>query len=236
MKILLVGEYSRLHNSLKEGLIKLNHQVNIVAPYDGFKKYDVDFLIKKRYNKGLLKKFKNLLFLLTGHDLESISIKNQIHKLKSPLSNYDIVQFINEAPFGCSAKVEKQIFDAISSWNTRPHLLSCGTDFISVNYANNNKYRYSILTPYKEGKDSAMLSSYGLKFLNPEFKQLHKHIYSVIKGVISSDLDYHIPLINHPKYLGLVANPINTNLLEYNFPTYQNQIVIFHGKIGPPWQ
>ena len=74
-----------------------------------------------------------------------------------------------------------------------------------------------------------MLSSYGLKFLNPEFKQLHKHIYSVIKGVISSDLDYHIPLINHPKYLGLVANPINTNLLEYNFPTYQNQIVIFHG-------
>ena len=31
MKVLLVGEYSRLHNSLKEGLQKLGHEVFIVG-------------------------------------------------------------------------------------------------------------------------------------------------------------------------------------------------------------
>ena len=37
MKILLVGEYSRLHNSLKEGLEKLGHDVTLVGKQDGFK-------------------------------------------------------------------------------------------------------------------------------------------------------------------------------------------------------
>ena len=43
MKILLLGEYSRLHNSLKEGLQILGHHVIIIADGDHFKKFDVDF-------------------------------------------------------------------------------------------------------------------------------------------------------------------------------------------------
>lgn len=229
MKILLVGEYSRLHNSLKEGLIKLNHEVTIVAAYDGFKEYNVDLLIKKKYRKGLLKKIKNLLFLLISIDLESLYIKKQIRRLQPRLSNFDIVQFINEAPFGCVAKIEKDIFKLISSWNTTVFLLSCGTDYVSINFANDEKLRYSILTPYKNGKDHTLLSTYGLKFLTPEFKTLHQYIYKRIKGVIASDIDYHLPLKNHPKYLGLVPNPINTNLLEYKLPQIDDKIVIFHG-------
>ena len=46
MKILLIGEYSNLHNSLKQGLLKNNHEVVLVGSGDGFKKYDVDILIK----------------------------------------------------------------------------------------------------------------------------------------------------------------------------------------------
>jgi hypothetical protein len=42
MKILLVGEYSRLHNSLKEGLAALGHTATIVGTGDDFKKYPVD--------------------------------------------------------------------------------------------------------------------------------------------------------------------------------------------------
>ncbi|WP_299364561.1 glycosyltransferase [Winogradskyella sp.] len=229
MKILLVGEYSRLHNSLKEGLVKLNHHVTIVATYDGFKKYDVDLLIEKNYQKGVLRKLKNLIFSLTGIDLESNNVKKQIQRLEPQLKDYDVVQFINEAPFGCLAKVEKDIFDLISSWNKTTFLLSCGTDYISVNFANKGNFRYSILTPYKNGKDSAQLSSYGLKFLTPKFKELHQHIYKRIKGVIASDIDYHIPLKHHPKYLGLIPNPINTELLEFKLSKIEDRIVIFHG-------
>ncbi|GAB4163380.1 MAG: glycosyltransferase [Winogradskyella sp.] len=229
MKILLVGEYSRLHNSLKEGLEQLNHDVSIVAPFDGFKKYNVDILIKKKYQNGLKQKIKNALFYLFHFDLESYNVKKQIIEHRSKLSNYDVVQFINEASFGCTPRTEKVIFDLISSWNKDIFLLSCGTDYISVSYANENKFRYSILTPYKNGIDRNYVSAYGLKYLTPKFKALHAHIYKTIKGVIASDIDYHIPLKNHPKYLGLIPNPINTNLLEFHPTILKDKIIIFHG-------
>ncbi|MBV7270429.1 glycosyltransferase [Winogradskyella luteola] len=229
MKILLVGEYSRLHNSLKEGLEKLNHDITIVAAYDGFKKYDVDLLIKKKYRRGIKKKVKNLLYRLTGFDLESYNVIQQIQQLESQLRGYDIVQFINETPFGCSAEIETKIFDFISSRNNNTYLLSCGTDYISVNYANGKNLRYSILTPYKNGKDKTNLFAYGLKFLKPEFKALHYHIYNKINGVIASDMDYHLPLQNHPKYLGLIPNPINIDNLKFEELKIKDKIIIFHG-------
>ncbi|OZV69019.1 glycosyltransferase [Winogradskyella aurantia] len=229
MKILLVGEYSRLHNSLKEGLLKLGHEVILLGANDGFKDYPVDLSIKKKYDKGFLKKFKNLLYLLFKFDLESQQIKRQILGLKPKISNYDIVQFINEASFGCTAKIEKEIFDCISSWNNNTYLLSCGSDYISINYAYQKKFRYSILTPYFKGHKTQLESSYGLKFLKPEFKSLHEFIFSKINGVIASDMDYHIPLKGHPKYLGLVPNPINTDQLIHQPLETNEKIIIFHG-------
>jgi len=228
MKILLVGEYSRLHNSLKEGLVELGHNVTIVAAQDGFKKYGIDIQIHKKYTKGLLKKIKNIIYRLTKIDLESLQVKKQVISLKPNISGYDIVQFINEASFKCTANIEKDIFDLISTWNKNVFLLSCGTDYISVKHADDDKFRYSILTPYKNGKDK-FLSSYGLKFLKPEFIELHHHIYKSIIGVIASDLDYHLPLLNHPKYLGLIPNPINTEHLEFQKLKIENEIIIFHG-------
>jgi len=228
MKILLVGEYSRLHNSLKEGLEYLNHDVTIVAAKDGFKNYDVDLPIHKRYTSGFLKKFKNLIYRFTKIDLESLYVKKQIIDLKTQLSGFDVVQFINEASFLCTPDIEKTIFDLISNWNKNVFLLSCGTDYTSVKYAHDQKLRYSILTPYLNGKDQ-FISSYGLKFLEPDFIALHHHIYKSIKGVIASDLDYHLPLLNHPKYLGLIPNPINTEQLEFKKLHIEDKIVIFHG-------
>ena len=71
MKILLVGEYSRLHNSLKEGLVLLGHEVVLVGDGDYFKNYPVDIKLKRRFQKGLGRRLKNLLFLISGFDLSS---------------------------------------------------------------------------------------------------------------------------------------------------------------------
>ena len=58
MKILLVGEFSRLHNSLKEGLQKLNHEVFLYGFNDGFKDFPIDLKLEKKFDKGFLKKIK----------------------------------------------------------------------------------------------------------------------------------------------------------------------------------
>ena len=43
MKILLLGEYSGLFNSLKEGLVELGHNVTLISDGDGFKNYPSDY-------------------------------------------------------------------------------------------------------------------------------------------------------------------------------------------------
>ena len=48
MKILLLGEYSNLHNSLKQALLKKGYEVLLVGNGDGFKKYETDVLIKSK--------------------------------------------------------------------------------------------------------------------------------------------------------------------------------------------
>ena len=71
MKVLLVGEYSHLHNSLKDGLLALDHDVFIMGQNDGFKNFPVDFPIQKKWDSGLLKKIKIAVFKISGFDISS---------------------------------------------------------------------------------------------------------------------------------------------------------------------
>ena len=88
MKILLVGEYSRLHNSLKEGLIELGYDVTIIATGDYFKNYPVDIKLYKKYNQGFSKNIKVLIYKLFKIDISSLSIRNQINANKEKLKGF----------------------------------------------------------------------------------------------------------------------------------------------------
>lgn len=229
MKILLVGEYSRLHNSLKEGLITLGHQVTIIAAGDHFKNYPVDLKLHRKYNDGFLKKVKVLLFKLFKQDITSRSLKNQFFSHKEKLKGFDVVQLINESPLGIVPKYEKEIISFLKKNNKKLFLLSCGTDYISVKHSLDKKSRYSILDPFFNGKSTKKDFSAILKYLEPNFKDLHDFVYKNIEGVIASDLDYHIPLKEHPKYLGLIPNPINIEKLTFIPLTIPEKIIIFLG-------
>ncbi|QDO92548.1 glycosyltransferase family 1 protein [Formosa sediminum] len=229
MKILLIGEYSRLHNSLKEGLEKLGHEVTIIGFGDQFKDYPVDIKLYKNYKKGLPKFIKRIIYKVLNFDLISLDIKKQFFAVKNKLQDYDVVQLINENAFNTIPKTEKLLLKYIFNHNKKVFLLSCGTDYISVNFAYNKKYKYSILTPYFEEKEAKTSYYYALKFTSKKHKKLHHYIYNNVNGVIASDLDYHLPLQHHKKYLGMVPNPINTDILKYTPLIVKDKIVIFHG-------
>ncbi|MDN3492600.1 glycosyltransferase [Winogradskyella bathintestinalis] len=229
MKILLVGEYNRTHRNIKLGLEHLGHSAKVVGLTDGFKKVKVDIEIKNYFETGLLKKIRVALVKLFSFDILGTHLNYQIKSKKQELSNYDVIQFLNEAPFGCDRNNQKKIIDLLIGWNNKPFLLSCGTDFISVDYAMRKKFRYSILTPYLENKGTKKDFLAALSYLTPEHKILHDYIFNTIEGVISNDLDYHIPLIGHPKYLGMIPHAINTSQLDYRSPIINDKIVIFHG-------
>jgi len=78
MKILLIGEYSGVHNNLKKGLKALGHEVTLAADGDGHKKYRYDFKISPF--KGKLLALLNLLYMVINFN---------------KFVGYDVIQFIN---------------------------------------------------------------------------------------------------------------------------------------------
>ncbi|MCB0464734.1 MAG: glycosyltransferase [Aequorivita sp.] len=229
MKILLVGEYSRLHNSLKEGLQTLGNEVMLVSTGDEFKNFPSDILLKRMYDSGISKKIKVGLFKPFGFDISSLSLKNQFFQQKEKFNGFDVVQLINESPLGILPKYEKEIISYLKENNKKLFLLSCGTDFTSVKYAYEKKFRYSIFNPFFEGKISEKEFFPALKYLNPEYKNLHDFVFEKVDGVIASDLDYDIPLFGNKKYLGLIPNPVNTEKLKSHSLNTKGKIIIFHG-------
>lgn len=229
LRVLLFGEFNRAQWNIKLGLEALGHYCVVVSHRDGFKKVDVDIEIKDYFKSAFLKKLRIFLFKLSGIDISAISITKQIKSKQKELSNFDVVQFVNEAPFDFERKYQKQIFEWLSTWNDRIFLLSAGLDYPSVLFAFEKKFRYSVLTPYFENKGSKKDFSPALSYLTPEHIELHKYIFKTIEGVIANDLDYHIPLTGHPKYLGMIPHAIDLTKLEYQSPDLDDKIIIFHG-------
>jgi len=238
MKILLVGEYSRLHNSLKEGLLALGHQVKIIGFGDYFKNYPVDVKFVRPYQIGLMKYVKNTVFRICGFDLASWQVKRQYFGRAHEFRDFDIVQLINESPLGIAPEDESSIVQHLKKHNRALFVLSCGTDVISVRYTLEQKFRYSILTPMFDHKGTPEDYAPILKYTKPEFINLHQKVMALSNGTIATDLDYHIPMLGHEKYLGLIPNPINTDLLQFK-PVSRDErdpnadtekvVTIFHG-------
>ncbi|MEO5788270.1 glycosyltransferase [Gelidibacter sp.] len=228
MRILLVGEYSRLHNSLKEGLIALGHEVVLVGNKDDFKDYPVDIYINHSFQHKMLHKLKVGVYKLTGIDLGSMEIVRKVKKkLKS--QRFDVIQLINESSFHIQPKEEMKLISLLKSKTEKLYLLSCSYDHASVKFMLNNGFKYSALTPYLNDNSLKNLYKFKLHYVNEEFTKLHQYIYEQCNGVIATDMDYQIPLMDNAKYLGLIPNPINTDKIDYLPLTIDGKLKVFHG-------
>ena len=181
MKILLIGEYSRLHNSLKEGLQALGNEVTLVSTGDHFKKFPSDVLLKRKFDHGFQKKIKVGLYMLFGVDVTSLLLKKQFFGHKKQFQDFDVVQLINESPFGIEPKYEKKIISYLKKKNKNLFLLSCGADYTSVKYAFEKRLRYSIFNPFFEGKVSENDYAHALKYLKPKHKDLHQFVFENVE-------------------------------------------------------
>lgn len=97
MKVLLVGEFSRLHNSLKEGLKALGHEVTIVGDGDGFKNFPVDVSIKAIFVQlPVIRSMTMAFYKLFNIDLNELERGLRFLYHLKRLKNYNVVQLINE--------------------------------------------------------------------------------------------------------------------------------------------
>ena len=229
MKILLIGEYSNLHNSLKQGLQKNGFEVTLLSTGDGFKNFDSDIPIKSSlFENKFLKLIAKLIDRLIGVSLNEIEIFIKAIFKINKLKGFDIVQLINERSFGTSPRLEKTILKYIFKNNKKVFLLACGVDTVSIKYASEKKFRYSILSPYFKNKNLKGEFKHTVKYLNSNYLMLGEYVRDNVKGIISSDLDYHIPYENFNKYLGMIPNPVNIDKLKKSEINKKNKIFILH--------
>lgn len=230
MKILLIGEYSRLHNSLKEGLQILGHEVTLISYGDGMKQYPSDILLRSIIsNNKILKKINNLSIRVLKKDFIKKEYNNQLKKIQKQLTSYDIVQLINEDALSLTPKDSINFLNFILNKNKKMFLLVCGEDFTTISFFLKEKNSLSVLTPLIENPTLKHRYSFSLKYVSKPYKNLHNYIYQHINGVICSDIDYSRVFKNNNSFLGLIPNPINIDKIKYIPLKANDKINIFHG-------
>jgi glycosyltransferase involved in cell wall biosynthesis len=230
VKILLIGEFSRLHNSLKEGLQTYGNEVKIIANGDGFKNYPADYSTKAKFFESKLGNIpRQIIYRITNFDIAKIEIGLRFYFHIKKLRGFDVVQFINEKPIQTIPFLERFLLKIIFKNNSKSYLLCCGVDYNVVTYMLKRKDKYNIMNPYFENPNSVKNYDYMFAFLNKSHKKTHDFIYKNIKGVFASDFDYVLPMKNNSYFLGLIANPINIEKNNFIKTPIENKIIIFLG-------
>lgn len=231
MKILLVGEFSRLHNSLKEGLLALGHEVVLVNNGDGFKNFPADISIRANFFKSKLGNIPRQIWVrIFKYDLALLEHGIRFWWVSKKLKNFDVVQLINESPIQTVSKLELFLLKRLFKQNQKVFLLCCGIDYSTVSHMLQKKDRYSVMNAYFEGIPEAKKQyNYFFDFVDKPHKKIHEFLYKNIRGVIASDLDYVRPLLENKKYLTVIANPINTDKITVIENKITDKINIFLG-------
>lgn len=231
MKILLLGEYSRLHNSLKEGLFLLGHEVKIVGCGDKFKKLPIDYSIYPQTlnNNKIANIFFKTIRKVTNLDLEKIEKAIRFYLLLSKLNDYQHVQLINSDaletyPF-LSRFLYKKLFKKIKSRS----LLICGDETPIVDYWFKEELKYTVLTPYFEDNSLENQFRFPLKYRKKSYRKTFDWLQENCQKLITSDLDYEIPMQKMGYSTTFIPNPINTETIIFQPLESTNKIVIFLG-------
>lgn len=231
MKILLLGEYSRLHNSLKEGLVALGHEVIIVGCGDKFKKFPVDYSIYAQIcNEN---KIANFLFRgfrkIIGLDFEKIEKAIRFYLILPDLKDIHHVQLINSDaletyPF-ISRFLYKKLFKKVKSRS----LLICGDETPIVDYLFKKEFKYSVLTPYFENNSIDTEFQFSLKYRKKSYRKTFDWLSIKCQNLITSDLDYEIPMQKMGFQTTFIPNPINTVSIPFQNLEIKDKIIIFLG-------
>ncbi len=230
MRILLVGEYSRFHNSLKEGLQELQHDVTLIGRADNFKNYPIDISLEATFfHKKIPNAFRQLLFKVFKFDIAFLEIAFRFYKHRKSFQAYDVVQLINEFPFATIPFVERKLLKYLFKHNKKVYLSSCGDDFHYVNFILNADLPYHMLTAYQNDKSTKKWFQYSLQYLSKAHEKLHHFVIEHSKGVIPANFDYEMAYRKHPKVLPLLPFPINVDALQFEPLTYTGKVIIFHG-------
>ncbi|MDC0117982.1 glycosyltransferase [bacterium] len=230
MRILLLGEYSNFHNTLKAGLEKNGHEVLLAGRKDGFKGYPVDIDFDPvLFSKTLFRKVKNFIFLILKIDISTLEIVYTFYRNRKQLKGFDIVQIINEFPIRSTPFIEKKLLNFIFKHNKKVILSACGEDTTYIKYLLKSDLSHHILSPFLRNPKLKPHFEPSLKYLKPSFKKLSEFVIKNVNYIIPGDFDYEMAYRNKTKVKPLIPFPVNTEKNTVLALNIEGKIKIFHG-------
>lgn len=171
MKILLIGEYSSLHNNLAKVLIEKGHKVVLANDGDGFKNLNRDINFQPNYSNKYLK----LVSRIKKEFEFCINAKG-----------FDIVQIISPlaiSRFGPSVYLYKKL----KKNNDRFFLLAAGEDAYTWKAYRKNLYKYSVHKGFLEDEGSSKSI-----WENKHVQTINDFVLNISNKVITCATEYHL--------------------------------------------
>ncbi len=169
MRILLLGEYSNVHNTLAAGLRQLGHEVTVASGGDFWKDYPRDIDLARRPGK-----------------LGGIRLLAKVYSLLPRWQDYDVVQLIN--PIFIDLKAERlfHIYHYLKKHNRRIVLGAMGMDWYWVHECTYRKpLRYSDFNIGDQVRTDAVAVKDQLDWLGTPKGQLNQLIANDCNGIVA---------------------------------------------------
>lgn len=202
MKILLIGEYSRVHWTLAEALRSLGHEVVVASDGDGFKDYprDVDLT---RTGSGII---------------ETLSCMLSVFKKFSEFKGYDVVQLINPNFTTLNVRVNQYLYKKLIKSNKKVFLGAFGDDSYWVRACMENKiFKYSEF--FVDGKSTELEYNKKLtaRWIGSHSEALNRQIAESCNGIAACLYEYYKSYEPYfPDKLRYIPLSINVGSVPFN--------------------
>ena len=214
MRILLLGEYSNVHNTLAKGLRELGHEVTVASNGDFWKDYprDID-LARERTFAGTLSFLYRLL------------------KALPKMRGYDVVQLIN--PMFLEMKAERlfSIYDYLRRHNRKVILCAFGMDYYWMHINDTLKpLRYSDSNIGDTLRRDAETESYRKDWIGTEKQRLNEYIAKDCDAIVAGLYEYWATYQAVPSLrekVTFIPYPIEPQNKERIHPEYQGGKIRF---------
>jgi len=172
MNILLIGEYSNVHNTLAKGLRKLGHKVTVASDGDDWKNYPRDIDLKRE----------------PGHRIQFLW---RLIKALPRMRGYDVVQLINPMFLELKAEHILPFYKYLRRHNGKVVMGSYGMDYywVTVN-THNRPLRYSDFNLGDQPRLDAQARLYRDEWCDTPKQHLNEYIARDCDGIPACLYEY----------------------------------------------
>jgi len=213
LKVLLLGEYSGLHNCLKDGLNKLGINAKIASDGDSWKNFPSDFDFV--------------------HPLSATSLMGRVFKNLKPffflpeIKNFDLVQFINPMILSPRFGINSIFVEAVIQKAKKTILLAAGDD--ARYYDSLDLLRYNPIDDYKKIDLNGSVTPWD----NENLILSNKLIAEKAHKIIPMAYEYWLGYSNYKNCSHTIPMPINIEKYSYKKNMISGKIKFIHGLNRP---